>query len=61
VRQKDPALKEVVEQLSRGNVGDAIKSLEGQRRVHEIVNREKRLSKIAREYSGSRRNTRRVT
>ena len=40
-----------MEQLSRGNVFDAINNLEGQGRVHEIVNREERLSQIAREYS----------
>ena len=51
VRQKDPALKEVVEQLSRGNVFDAINGLETQGRVHEIVNREERLTEIAREYA----------
>jgi ligand-binding sensor domain-containing protein len=36
VRQKDPALKEVVEQLSRGNVRDAMEKLDAQGRVHEI-------------------------
>jgi conjugative relaxase-like TrwC/TraI family protein len=51
VRQKDPALKEVVEQLSRGNVFDAINSLDTQGRVHEIVSREERLTEIAREYA----------
>jgi ATP-dependent exoDNAse (exonuclease V) alpha subunit len=50
VRQKDPALKEAVEQLARGEVRDAINNLDGQGRVHEIVNREERLSEIAREY-----------
>src|SRR5258708_28036621 len=33
VRQKDPALKEVVEQLSRGNVREAIEGLDTQGRV----------------------------
>jgi len=51
VRQKDPALKEVVEQLSRGNVWDAINGLDAQGRVHEIVNREARLTEIVREYA----------
>ena len=51
VRQKDPALKEVVEQLSRGNTFDAINGLDAQGRVHEIVNREERLTEIAREYA----------
>jgi AAA domain len=51
VRQKDPALKEVVEQLSRGNVFDAINGLDAQGRVHEIVNRKERLTEIACEYA----------
>jgi conjugative relaxase-like TrwC/TraI family protein len=51
VRQKDPALKEAVEQLARGDVRAAIENLDGQGRVHEIVGREERLSEIAREYA----------
>ena len=51
VRQKDPALKEVVEQLSRGNVHDAMEKLDTQGRVHEIVDRDERLAEIAREYA----------
>jgi conjugative relaxase-like TrwC/TraI family protein len=51
VRQKDPALKEVVEQLSRGNVREAIEKLDAQGRVHEILDRRERLKEIAREYS----------
>ena len=47
VRQKDPALKEVVEQLSRGNVREAIEKLDTQGRVHEIVDRDERLKEIA--------------
>jgi conjugative relaxase-like TrwC/TraI family protein len=50
VRQKDPALKEVVEQLSRGNVREAIERLDAQGRVHEIPDRDERLKDIAREY-----------
>ena len=50
VRQKDPALKAVVEQLSRGEVGPAIQALNAQGRVHEIADREDRLAAIAREY-----------
>lgn len=56
-RQKDPALKEVVEQLARGNVWDAINNLQGQGRVHEIVNREDRLTEIAREYARDSKGT----
>ena len=51
MRQKDPALKEVVEQLSRGDVRDAMEKLDAQGRVHEIVDREDRLKEIAREYA----------
>src|SRR5207245_4793030 len=51
VRQKDPALKEVVEQLSRGNVREAFERLDTQGRVHEIPDRDERLKEIAREYA----------
>ncbi len=51
MRQKDPALKEAVEQLARGDVFGAIDNLDQQGRVHEIVGREDRLSEIAREYA----------
>ncbi len=50
VRQKDPALKEVVEHLSRGQVREAIEKLDTQGRVHEIPDHEERLAEIAREY-----------
>jgi ATP-dependent exoDNAse (exonuclease V) alpha subunit len=36
VRQKDPALKEVVEKLSRGKVREAMEELDAGGRVHEI-------------------------
>jgi conjugative relaxase-like TrwC/TraI family protein len=51
VRQKDPSLKEAVEQLARGDVFGGIASLDQQGRVHEIVNAQERLSALAREYS----------
>jgi conjugative relaxase-like TrwC/TraI family protein len=51
MRQKDPALKEVVEKLSRGDVREAMEKLDAQGRVHEIVDREERLKEIAREYA----------
>jgi conjugative relaxase-like TrwC/TraI family protein len=51
VRQKDPVLKEAVEQLARGDVFGAIANLESQGRVHDIVGREDRLNEIAREYA----------
>ncbi|MGC2473248.1 MAG: MobF family relaxase [Candidatus Sulfotelmatobacter sp.] len=51
VRQKDPALREAVEQLARSDVFGAIDNLDRQGRVHEIVKREERLMEIAREYA----------
>ncbi|MGB7846471.1 MAG: MobF family relaxase, partial [Candidatus Acidiferrum sp.] len=57
VRQKDTALKEVVEQLSRGNVGEAIERLDAQGRVHEITDRGERLKEIAREYAARPKGT----
>jgi conjugative relaxase-like TrwC/TraI family protein len=51
LRQKDPALKEAVEQFARGDVHGGIASLEQQGRVHEIVNPQERFNSIAREYS----------
>jgi hypothetical protein len=51
VRQKDPALKRVVEQPARGDVRDAMEKLDTQGRVHQIVDREERLAEIAREYA----------
>ncbi len=51
VRQKDPALKEVVAQLSRGQVREAMEKLDAQGRVHEIFDRDERLAEIAREYA----------
>jgi ATP-dependent exoDNAse (exonuclease V) alpha subunit len=51
VRQKEPALKEVVEQLSRGNVREAIEKLDVQGRVHEISHRDERFREIARKYA----------
>jgi conjugative relaxase-like TrwC/TraI family protein len=51
LRQKDPTLKEAVGQLARGDVHGGITTLEQQGRVHEIVNRQERMSAIAHEYS----------
>ncbi|MBZ5687735.1 MAG: relaxase domain-containing protein [Acidobacteriia bacterium] len=53
LRQKDPTLKEAVEQLARGDVHGGIANLEKHGRVHEIVNPQERLNSIAREYSRS--------
>ena len=57
IRQKDPALKEVVEHLARGEVRDAIRNLNEQGRVHEIGDRQERIAEIAREYVRSPENT----
>jgi conjugative relaxase-like TrwC/TraI family protein len=51
VRQKDPALKEAVEQLARGDVRAAIENLDQQGRVHQIEDRDARLTAIAEEYA----------
>jgi ATP-dependent exoDNAse (exonuclease V) alpha subunit len=51
VRQKDSALKEVVEHLSRGQVKEAIEKLDTQSRVHEIADPNERLKAISHEYA----------
>jgi conjugative relaxase-like TrwC/TraI family protein len=51
LRQKDPMLKETVEQLARGDVKEAIASLNSQGRVHEIKDRGERFAEMAREYA----------
>ena len=57
VRQRDPELKQVVEQLARGEVGQAVQGLERQGRVHEIASPEARIAAIAKEYGKSPENT----
>ena len=57
IRQKDPALKETVEQLARGEVREAIGNLNSQGRVHEIGDRHERIAEIAREYVRSPEST----
>lgn len=57
VRQKDPELKQVVEQLARGEVREAIQSLDRQGRVHEIPGHDERIVAIAKEYARSPENT----
>jgi ATP-dependent exoDNAse (exonuclease V) alpha subunit len=57
VRQKDPALKQVVEQLARGEVREAVQNLKRQGRVHEIQDRNERIAAIARDYDKSPENT----
>jgi conjugative relaxase-like TrwC/TraI family protein len=50
VRQKDPALRDVVEKLSRGQVKDAMEMLDAQGRVHENFDHGERMAAIAHEY-----------
>src|SRR5437879_5766583 len=57
VRQKEPELKQVVEQLARGEVRQAIQNLDQQGRVHEIQGRDERIAAIAKEYAKSPENT----
>src|SRR6266852_5150522 len=57
VRQKDPELKRVVEQLARGNVQDAIQNLDRQGRVPEIRGHDQRMAAIAKEYAKEPTNT----
>ncbi len=53
VRQKDPELKRVVEQLARGEIHEAVRSLDQQGRVHEIPDHDERITAIAKEYANS--------
>ncbi len=53
VRQKDPELKQVVEQLARGDVREAIQNLGRQGRVHEIQGGDERIAAIAKDYAKS--------
>ena len=57
VRQIDPELKEVVEQLARGEVREAIQNLDLQGRVHEIQGHDDRIAAIAKDYAKSPENT----
>ncbi len=57
VRQKDPELRQVVEQLARGEVREAVQSLDRQGRVHEIQGHDERIAAIAKEYAKSPENT----
>jgi conjugative relaxase-like TrwC/TraI family protein len=57
VRQRDPELKQVVEQLARGEVREAIQNLDCQGRVHEIQGHAERIAAIAKDYAKSPENT----
>ena len=51
VRQTDPALKEAVEQLARGEIRAAIDNLDRQGRIQQIEDREERFHAIAQDYA----------
>jgi conjugative relaxase-like TrwC/TraI family protein len=53
VRQKDPELKQVVDDLAHGRVREAVSELDRQGRVHEIPDRNQRFDAIARDYADS--------
>ena len=57
LRQKDPELRQVVEQLARGEVHQAVQNLDQQGRVHEVPGHEERISAIAKEYAKSPQDT----
>lgn len=57
VRQRDPELRNVVEQLARGEVSAAVKRLDEQGRVHEFQSRTERIDAIANEYARAPENT----
>lgn len=50
VRQRDPALKHVVEQLARGEVQEALADLQKQGRVHEIADPQERIAAVAKAF-----------
>jgi len=57
VRQKDPLFREVVEQLSRGDIREAIENLAQQGRVHQFADPQERMKAIAERYAESPENT----
>ena len=57
VRQRDPELKQTVEQLARGEVGAAIEGLQQQGRIHEVKGHAERIAAIAKEYAQSPEST----
>ena len=57
LRQRDPDLKQAVEQLGGGDVSAALDCLDRKQRIHEFGDREERIAAIAREYARSPENT----
>ncbi len=56
IRQRDPELKETVEQLAHGEVRVALEALQKSGKVQEIPDAEARLSAIARDYARNPQN-----
>jgi ATP-dependent exoDNAse (exonuclease V) alpha subunit len=57
VRQEDSELKQVIEQIARGEVRESIQNLDRRGRVHEIQGHDERITAIAKEYAKSPENT----
>jgi ATP-dependent exoDNAse (exonuclease V) alpha subunit len=57
VRQKDPALRQAVQELANGEVHQAVESLRQQGRVHEITEKQERFQAIAKVYAESPQET----
>jgi ATP-dependent exoDNAse (exonuclease V) alpha subunit len=57
IRQQDPTLKAVVEQLARGEIAPAIRRLDASGRVHEVPTSHDRLHAIAQDYLRSEART----
>lgn len=54
VRQKDPAYRRTVDQVSRGEIREAVEGLKAQGRVIEVADDALRMRAIAREFAASR-------
>jgi len=57
VRQKDEGLKQAVEAMAAGRIGDGVKLLAEQGRIHEQPHREQRFKDIAKAYAESPQGT----
>lgn len=50
VRQREPELKQTVEHLAKGDVGEALSGLEHRGRVHKVKGHHDNIAAIAKEY-----------
>ena len=57
VRQRDPELKQTVEQIAQGDVSAALAGLDRQGRIHEVKGHDERITVIAKEYARSPEST----